>query len=414
MNVRHRDAFGRGLLFVLAAMLLFIAAYVWLDLNKLHALRFGSDTGSYLQAALNFLHHGTTFDYGDWHAETAQHDQWLFLILVPFVAVWPSPVTIVVIQVVALALAAPLLYVLARRFGAADGAAAVVACAYLISPSVQGFAYGDFVPLVFVPALACALVIAALEKRLLWVLLCAQLLTGVKEDVGMFVAWFGAATALLYDRRLGLSVMLLALVNVGAYAYAERITGVVPVRPAYSLHDPDIFKQLAFFAEILAPFAFAPLRLGWRVLLAAPLAAELMFAQGWAFPLFQAGTYYSIPLLTLIAIASAYVVARVPRFARFIPATAAVMALAFNVTVLHVGRKPFSPDPQYAAAAAWARTNQSVVFPCEDQGAWMVAAADVQARLAGCTDSAALARNRPAWKDAPLNSQAAWTRGPHG
>lgn len=393
-------------------MLLFIAAYVWLDLNKLHALRFGSDTGSYLQAALNFLHRGTTFDYGDWHPETAQHDQWLFLILVPFVAAWPSPATVVVVQVLALALAAPLLYVLARRFGAADGAAAVVACVYLVCPSVQGFAYGDFVPLVFVPVLSCALVLAAIEKRMLWVLLFAQLLTGAKEDVGLFLAWFGAAAALLYDRRIGASVMLLALLNVGAYAYAERLTGVVSVRPAYSLHDPDIFKQLAFFAEILAPFAFAPLRWGWRVLLAAPLAAELMFAQGWAFPLFQAGTYYSIPLVTVIAIASAAAAARSPRFARVMPVTAAVMVLAFNVTVLHIGRKPFSADPQYAAAAAWARTNEPVTFPCEDQGAWAVAAANVNAKLAGCGETGTLARARPAWKDAPLNSRASWTHGP--
>lgn len=422
MNVYHRDAFAagsdgflssrRGLLFVWAAVLLFAGIYIWLDVNKLHALRFGSNTGSYLQAALNFLHSGSTLDYGDWHPETAQHDQWMLLVLVPFVALWASPVTLIVVQVLSIALAAPLLYLLGRRFGASDSVAAVVACAYLISPSVQGFAYGEFVPLVFVPVLACALTLAVSEKRLLWALVFAQLLTGTKEDVGLFVVWFGLVCALLYDRRIGIAVLLLGLVNVGAYEYSEHISRVAAVRPPYALRDPGILQQLAFFAEVLAPFAFAPLRLGWRVLLAAPLAAELMLAQGWPFPLYQAGVYYDIPLITAIAIASAYAAARTPRFARVMPACALIMALAFNVTVLHVGRKPFTQDPQYAAAAAWSRTTQPVTFPCEDQGAWVVASPNVNAKLAGCSDTRGFAQTRPAWKDVPLNSSAEWTRGP--
>jgi uncharacterized membrane protein len=421
MDVRHRVAFAaerggllsqRGLVCVWVATLLFVAVYVWLDLNKLHALRFGSNTGSYLQAVINFLHTGSTFDYGDWHPEMAQHDQWLMLVLAPVVAVWPSPATLLVVQVVAVALAAPVLYALARRFGAGDAAAAALACAYLISPSVQGFAYGDFVPLVFVPLLGFALAIAARERRILWSLLFAQLLTGAKEDVGLFVAWFGLAAALFYDRRIGLSVLLLALINVGAYQYGEHVAGVLSVRPAYALRDNDVLKQLAFFAEVSAPFAFAPLRLGWRILLAAPFAAELMLAQGWPFPLYQAGGYYTIPLVTLIAIASAYVVAQTPRFAWYMPATAALMALFFNVTVLHIGRHPFSPDPQYAVAQAWARTQQPVVFGCEDQSAWVVASPDVHAKL-DCSQSGGLARTRPAWKDVPLSSSARWTRGPN-
>jgi uncharacterized membrane protein len=406
MNVRHRP-----LLFVCAAAVLFIGAYIWLDVNKLHALRVGSNTGSYLQAALNMLHHGSTFDYGDWQPETAQHDQWMLLVLVPFVAFWSSPQTVIAVQVVAIASAAPLLYALAYRFGATQWASAAVALAYLLSPSVQGFAYGDFVPLVFVPVLACAAVLAVAGKQLLWALVLAQLLTGTKEDVALFVVWFGLWCALLYDRRSGIAIALLASVNAAAYMLSEHVGGFVPVRPAYALRDPDILRQLAFFAEALAPFAFAPLRLGWRVLLAAPLAAELMFAQGWSVPLYQAGEYYGIPLVTAIAIASAFAVSRAPGLARAVPVTAFVMALVFNVTVLHIGRHPFKQDPLYPVARAWARTSQPVSFPCEDQGAWVVASADVRAQLTGCTRSP-LARARPAWQDVALNSSAPWTRGP--
>lgn len=401
-----------GPLFVWGAAALFAAVYVALDLNKLHALRVGSDTGSYLQAALNFLHHGSTFDYGDWRPEMAQHDQWMFLVLLPFVAVWPHPETVIVVQVLAIALAAPVLYALCRRFGGSETAAAVVAFAYLISPSVQGFAYGDFVPLDFVPLLGFALALAARERSLLWCLVFAELLTGTKEDVGLFVLWFGAAGAVLYDRRIGASVAALCALNVGLYEAAEHLTRVQTVRPPYALSDPQWAKQFAFFLEILAPFAFAPLALGRRILLAAPLVAELVFAQNWPFPLFQAGTYYSIAIVTLIAIASAYAIARVPQFVRAVPATAIVMALFFNVTVLHFGRHPFEQDPQYATAAAWSATSLPVVFPCEDQGAWVVAAENTNARLAGCDARTPLHRDRPAWRDAPLASTQAWSAGP--
>jgi uncharacterized membrane protein len=401
-----------GAVAVWAGAAVFVGLYIWLDFNKLHALRVGSDTGSYLQAALNFLHHGSTFDYGDWRPEMAQHDQWMFLVLVPFVAAWPHPETVIVIQVLAVGLAAPVLYALGRRFGANGFAAAAVAFAYLLSPSIQGFAYGDFVPLDFVPLLGFGLAIAARARSLVWSLVFAQMLTGTKEDVALFVLWFGLAGAILYDRRIGGCVTALCALNVGLYELAEHATRVHTVRPQYALSDPQWPKQVAFFLEILAPFAFAPLALGRRVLLAAPLVAELVFAQNWPFPLFQAGTYYSIALITLIGIGSAYALARVPGFARAMPATAIVMALFFNVTVLHFGRRPFAADPQYDVARAWGARTQTVVFPCEDQGAWVVAASNPDARLAGCDPRTPLRRDRPAWRDAPLASNGPWTRGP--
>ena len=410
MRTGRTFAWGRAAIW--AAALLFFAVYLWLDLNKLHALRLGSNTGSYLQAALNFLHRGTTFDAGDWRPEMAQHDQWLFLAVTPLLALWPRPETLLAVQVAALAFAAPVLYEAGRRFGASDAGAAVVAAAYLVSPSTQGYAYGEFVPLDFVPALSFALSIAARQRSLFWTLCFAQLLAGTKEDVALFLVWFGLIGAALYDRRLGMALAVLAAVNFGAYQLAERLTGVATIHPQYAWYDPDWPKQLAFFAEILAPFAFAPLTLGWRVLLAAPLLAELMLAQGWPVPLFQAGEYYSAPLISLLAIAAAYAVARRPLFARAIPATAAVMALFFNVTVLHWHRHPFRSDPLYDVARAWAVTGRPVQFPCDDQGAWVVASPDIHAQLLGCDANAQLHRARPAWADIPLSSRAAWTRGP--
>ena len=395
-----------------AAALAFFAVYLWLDLNKLHALRMGSNTGSYLQATLNFLRHGSTFDAGDWQPEMVQHDQWMFLAATPFVALWPRPETLIALQVAALAFAAPVVYEAGRRFGAGAIPALAVGVAYLLSPSTQGYAYGEFVPLDFVPLLAFALAIAARSRALLWTLVFGQMLAGTKEDVALFLFWFGLAGALSYDRRIGLAVATLSAINFCGYELAEHLSGVATIHPQYALHDPDWPKQLAFFIEVLAPFAFAPLALGWRILLAAPLLAELMLAQNWPVPLFQAGEYYSAPLLSLVTIASAFAVAQRPVFARAMPATALVMALFFNVTVLHLHRHPFAPDPQYQVARAWAASTRAVQFPCEDQGAWVVASPNTNAHLIGCEMDAPLHRDRPAWADVPLSSAAAWTRGP--
>ncbi len=162
--------------------------------------------------------------------------------------------------------------------------------------------------------------------------------------------------------------------------------------------------------EILVPYAFAPLLLRGRILIALPFLAELFLTQDRAYAIYRAGYYYTEPLVCLVTIGAAVALATRPRLARWAIGLALLMALFFNTTVLHLGRRPFSVDPQYAAARAWAQTTAPVDFPCEDEGAWTVASANVNARLVGCGLPAT--RERPAWHDVPLGSDAAWTKGP--
>lgn len=397
---------------MLAAAAIFACVYIALDYNRLYALRVGSNTGSYLQATLHVLHTGSSFNYGDWHPELTIHDQWMMLVLAPFVAVYPHAESVIVVQVLALALAAPLMYVLARRLGAAPGGAAALAIAFLITPSMQGFAYNEFVPPDFVPALACALVLAVLRRSMPWTIVFTTALCGTKEDVGIFVAWFAAWYALFGDRKYGAVIAITALAQLAAFFAIEGLSGAHTLHPGYGFSDPHWPQQLAFVLEMLAPFAFAPLRLGWRILLAAPLCAELFLAQGWSFPLGQAGNYYTIPFVTAVALASLFVLARKPRWTRAALLCAVFMALFFNTTVVHFGRHPFTVDPQYRMARAWGDSSLPVEFPCEDQGAWVVAASNPNAKLLGCTASEQPARTRGAWSDEALMSRAPWTRGP--
>jgi uncharacterized membrane protein len=396
---------------VLLATCLFFLTYVIIDLNKLCALRVGSNTGEYLQATVNFIHHGTTFNYVDWNSTLAMHDQWMLLAIIPLALIWPHPESVIVLQVFVLAAAAPLLYQLARKWGASRDTAVIVAIAYLIQPSVQGFANAEFVPLDFVPLLTIALAIALTARSFLWCIVFVQLLCGTKEDVGLFVCWFGLAYAAIGKARFGLVVAGLSAANVLIYYVVAHGAASGTVHPVYSIVDQHWPQQLAFVAEILAPFAFAALGLGWRALLAVPLVVELFFAR-WEFPLYQAGSYYTIMLVTAVVTASVYVLARKPRWATLVIPSSLIMALFFNTTVLHFGRHLYSCDSQYGAARAWSFTTQQVDFPCDDQGAWTVASADTEARLVGCGHRQKLKRPRAVWNNEALNSNSPWTQGP--
>jgi uncharacterized membrane protein len=410
-------------LFVVAALAaVFAAGYIALDFNALFALRTGQNTGLYLQSLVEFVRHGTTFDQNDGKPHLAVHDQWLALALAPAIALWPTAKTLIVAQVLLLAAAAPMLYAFARALGLARTPAACIAAAYLLAPSTQGWAYHPFVPEDALPLVAFAAAIAIARRNLALALVACFLLLGIKEDEALFLTWLGAFIALRFDRRIGIAIACLSVLDGIAYYAIDRAFGFWPEHPVYALRDTTMPEQFAFVAEILAPLAFAPLLLGPRILLALPFAAELFLTQDRVYPLYQSGSYYTIPFVTLATIGAVIAISARPWLARWSLACAAIMALLFNTTVLHLGRHPFSPDPQYAAAEAFSQTQAPIDFPCDDAGAWTVAAADPNARLA-CPDTAtahildgdpAPARSRPAWRDAPLGSTAAWTRGPNG
>ena len=315
---------------LLVGVALFAAAYIALDLNALHALRTNQNTGLYLQMLVNFVQHGSTFDQPDGRPHLAVHDQWLVLAIAPLVALWPRPETMIVVQVIALALSALPLYGLARSCGARPALAAVLGFIWLASPSVQGWAYFGFVPEHFIPLLAFSLALAIRHRKIVAVAILTELLLGIKEDEGWFLAWIGVVGVLFYDRLLGGIVAGLAAINGVVYDAAEVHFGFVPERPAYGMVDRELGQQIAFLAEILAPFAFAPLSLGVRVAVALPMLVELFFAQHRDYAMYRAGYYYTEPLVTLMAIGAAVAIGRRPRFIRYAVVTCAIMAVFFS------------------------------------------------------------------------------------
>ena len=368
---------------VVIAAAIFTVVYVALDLNKLYALRYGADTGTFVQWLAGEAHGRGSWNGAEYRPHLQVHDSWVLLALVPLVGLLPYAQTLLVVQVLAIAGAALAICAFARMCGAPPRAASAVGIAYLISPSAQGIAYGNFLENVFVPLLAALAAIAVRRRSLIGALLAAQLLFGLKEDQALFGVWFGVACGLWWDRRIGIALAALALANGAAFILAERLANAHPSLPGYSLHVDEPLAKLAFFAALLAPFAFAPLWLRWRLLLAAPLVAELVFNRPWAYPIARIGTHWTAPLVAATALAAAYVVARRPAFATPMLVCAALCALVFNDTVLKFGRYPYVVDrTAYANATALRSADRTTVVPRVSEGAYVVAAANPNVVLA--------------------------------
>jgi len=368
---------SRPALAVAVAAVLFTVIYVALDFNKLWALRYGADTGNFVQWLVGEAHGRGSWNGAEYRPHLQVHDSWALLALVPLMALWPYAQTLLVVQVLAIAATAPALYVFARTCGAEARAAVAVGIAFLLSPSAQGLAYGNFLENLFVPVLAVCGAIAARRRSLVATLLVAQVLLGLKEDQALFLIWFGLWCALFWDRRIGIFLALLAACNGLAFVFAERLHNAHPSLPGYALHVDDPLAKLLFFVALFAPFAFAPLWLGRRLLLGLPLAAEIVFSRPWAYPLARIGVHWTASLVAATAIGAAYIVARRPRFALPMLACALLCALTLNDTVLKIGRWPFVIDRQaYRVAVALRSAASRVALPRHLEGEYVVAASN--------------------------------------
>ncbi|MDQ6929473.1 MAG: DUF2079 domain-containing protein [Candidatus Eremiobacteraeota bacterium] len=381
---------------VLLAAAAFICTYAVLDLNKLHSLYYFIDSGIFLQSLAHFAHDGSAFNWAEMRSHWLVHDSWFLIVLAPFVRAYPYQETLVAAQLLLIGGSSIVLYSFARTIGVGKTPATLLCLAYLISPSVQGFAYNDFSESHFEPALIFALAIAVYKRSWVWTLVFTQALLGIKEDIGLFLLWFGIVGAIWYDRRLGMAVASLAAVNAIAYQVLVAMHGSHPSMPAYSLRILHPPQDIAFLIEMLVPFAFAPLWLRWRVLVALPLLAELFLPSTDGF-LARAGVHYTEALVSLIAIGSAFVMRERPVFARYALPLSAVMALLFNTTVLHFGRHPYvTQDREYARLRALVLPQAPAAFEFEDQGSWAVAAGDLNAKVNDAF-TRPLRREKPVW-----------------
>jgi uncharacterized membrane protein len=140
-------------------------------------------------------------------------------------------------QTVCLAITAPLLYHLARAYGASPRLATLPALLWLASPLTMTVQLFEFHHAAVAAPLLVGSLLALKRDRLLLFSLLAVMAAGTKEDIPLVLAALGVVLALEGRRRLG------AIVATAALAYFAVVVGVV---------IPHFSDSLAWFARRFA------------------------------------------------------------------------------------------------------------------------------------------------------------------
>ena len=139
---------------------------------------------------------------GDQVARLASHVDPILVLLAPLWLLWPSPVLLAWVQVVAVAAGAIPVFLLARKHAGSEQIAALLALAYLAYPWIAWAAVDAFHPV----ALAIPLLLFAVWSldgdRLVAFTVCAVLTAATGELMGLLIAGLGIWYALARGRSL--------------------------------------------------------------------------------------------------------------------------------------------------------------------------------------------------------------------
>lgn len=287
------------------------------------------------------------------------HTFLILLLVAPIYALAPATETLLVLQAVALGLAALPLYHLAREILGNRLAAVVIALLWLTHPAVGGANFYDFHFIAFAPLFlfSAALFWWRRRWRPFWVSI-ALLLT-VKEEMAIIVVLLGIVTLMGGNRRQGSQLVALGAVTYfvlqhlviphfagGDHSYAWYYTDIIPagegprglittglLNPIFALKFILTQPKALYVFQLFAPLAFLPFFTArGTVLVSYGLAATLLASRP---PLHQIGFQYSLTLLALGFIGALLALSRCSGDGRRRALTAAVLLAV--VTCFHYG-----------------------------------------------------------------------------
>ncbi len=178
---------------------LYAAIYFALGIDRYVTYHSGSDLGLFTQCIATVFHGFS--DTPESGSHFTVHFSPILYLCAPLLLATHSPLALVAIQAVAGALAAPPLYLIARR-RMPERLAFGVACVALLYPPLAGVTFTDFHENGFVTAATLWLVWAFDERRFALAALFLALALGIKEDQAPILA-FAALFGLVYALRLG-------------------------------------------------------------------------------------------------------------------------------------------------------------------------------------------------------------------
>ncbi|MEP0981259.1 DUF2079 domain-containing protein [Leptolyngbya sp. FACHB-17] len=212
-----------------------------------------------------------------------QHVVLTFLLWLPLYALFPHPITLIVLQVGLMTVGGLLLYALARQRLSEQLSVWITASYYTAIPAV-GSTVANFYEHCQIPLFTFGTLLALEKKNWLWFWICAVLALGVREDAGIIL--FGIGVYLMLSRRhpgIGIALCILS------FGYVAFVTNVI--QPQFSsdvsrLYLANRFRQFVdtdqpTTLQVLWGMVTHPLRLAQYLLL--PIDRRINYLAGqWA------------------------------------------------------------------------------------------------------------------------------------
>lgn len=263
-----------------------------------------------------------------------EHFSLALLLLVPLYWLGAGPATLLLVQAGAIALAAPLLYALARAHGASSWLAVLPAVLWLASPLTLAANLFDVHHVPLVAPLVVGSVLALKHGRYAMFFALGGVACLAKEDVSLVYVMLGVVLMTEGRRRIGAAtalaaagvfvaataIVLPAFSDIGAWQ-AKRFAGDrgetlgeaavwMVTHPAGALADLVTAQNIGvFFALVLATGGLCLLAARWMLLAVPTLAFNLLSA----YPAqHQLSTHYFVPAMIAFSIAAAVGVHKLP------------------------------------------------------------------------------------------------------
>ena len=191
-----------------------------------------------------------------------------FLIWMPIYALFPSPVTLIVLQVALIAAAGIVLYFLARHYLSVPLSVMIVA-SYYGANGVIGPTLGNFYEHCQIPLFIFSLLLALEKQRwpLFW--LFAILTLGTREDAG--ISLFGIGAYLIVSRRYPrVGIGLCAL----SFSYVAFVTNTI--MPMFSTDSSRLYLA-NYFRKFVKTENPSTLELLWAIISQPQIIVEVFF-----------------------------------------------------------------------------------------------------------------------------------------
>ena len=221
--------------------------------NNLHGQLFQSSLSSSLST--NVVQDGQLPEV--FYRRLGQHFTPALLLWLPLYALFPSPATLTVLQVVLVASAGLVLYALARQYLSPRFSVAI-ALSYYTANAVIGPTLGNFSDLCQIPLFVFSLLLALEKRHWLAFSLLALLVLAIREDAG--VVLFGIGSYLTLSKRhprIGLALCSLS------FLYMAYLT--TQVMPQFSQDIPRRFL-VQRFSQFASSEETSSLELIWGIL----------------------------------------------------------------------------------------------------------------------------------------------------